>query len=405
MCIGLCICPVRSRVSIHIPLNDMQIRRAKPETKAYTLGDGQGLSLLIEPNGSKSWRFRYRFAGEPKMISLGVYPMITLADARSRRDDARKLVAEGKNPSEVRKEQKIALQTESDSAFEKIAKEWHQMKSGKWSAGYASDIMEAFKNDIFPYIGARPIGEIKSLELLNVLRKIEKRGALEKMRKVRQRCSEVFRYAIATGRAEFNPAADLTSALEVHQSSHFPFLKPEEITDFIRALDGYTGSRLVLIATKLMMITGVRTIELRAASWSEFDLDNAIWEILAERMKMRRSHLVPLSAQALDLLIELKSMSGNYQLIFPGRNNPNKPMSEASINQLIKRIGYRGKVTGHGFRHTMSTILHEYGFESTWIETQLAHSDKNKIRGVYNHADYYSNRKEMLNWYTEKILG
>lgn len=287
-----------------MPLNDMQIRGAKPEAKAYTLGDGQGLSLLIEPNGSKSWRFRYRYAGKPKMISLGVYPTITLADARSRRDDARKLVAEGKNPSEVRKEQKIALQTESESAFEKIATEWHQMKSAKWSAGYASDIMEAFQNDIFPYVGTRPIGEIKPLELLNVLRKIEKRGALEKMRKVRQRCSEVFRYAIATGRAEFNPAADLSSALEVHQSNHFPYLKADELPDFLRALDSYTGSRLVQIATKLLMITGVRTIELRAALWLEFDLDNAIWEIPAERMKMRRAHLVPLSTQALDLLNE-----------------------------------------------------------------------------------------------------
>ncbi|EEQ5205467.1 tyrosine-type recombinase/integrase, partial [Escherichia coli] len=173
-----------------MPLNDMQIRRAKPEAKAYTFGDGLGLSLLIEPNGSKSWRFRYRYAGKPKMISLGVYPTITLADARSRRDEARKLVAEGKNPSEVRKEQKLAMQTESENAFEKIAREWHQLKSAKWSAGYASDIMEAFKNDIFPYVGTRPVGEIKPLELLNVLRKIEKRGALEKMRKVRQRCSE-----------------------------------------------------------------------------------------------------------------------------------------------------------------------------------------------------------------------
>lgn len=383
----------------------MQIRRAKPEAKAYTLGDGQGLSLLIEPNGSKSWRFRYRYAGKPKMISLGVYPTITLADARSRRDDARKLVAEGKNPSEVRKEQKIALQTESESAFEKIATEWHQMKSAKWSAGYASDIMEAFQNDIFPYVGTRPIGEIKPLELLNVLRKIEKRGALEKMRKVRQRCSEVFRYAIATGRAEFNPAADLSSALEVHQSNHFPFLKADELPDFLRALDNYTGSRLVQIATKLLMITGVRTIELRAALWSEFDLDNAIWEIPAERMKMRRSHLVPLSTQALDLLEELKIMTGNYRYVFPGRNDPNKPMSEASINQVIKRINYSGKLTGHGFRHTLSTILHEKGFNSVWIETQLAHVDKNSIRGTYNHALYLENRKVMLQWYSDFILG
>ncbi|EFH6607411.1 tyrosine-type recombinase/integrase, partial [Escherichia coli] len=382
-----------------MPLNDMQIRRAKPEAKAYTLGDGQGLSLLVEPNGSKSWRFRYRYAGKPKMISLGVYPTITLAEARARRDEARKIVAEGKNPSEVRKEQKLALRIQSENAFEKIAREWHQMKSAKWSAGYASDIIEAFQNDIFPYVGTRPVGEIKPLELLNVLRKIEKRGALEKMRKVRQRCSEVFRYAIATGRAEFNPAADLSSALEVHKSNHFPFLKSDEIPDFLRALDSYAGSRLVQIATKLLMVTGVRTIELRAALWQEFDLDNAIWEIPAERMKMRRPHLVPLSTQVLGFLNELKSMTGNYRYVFPGRNDPNKPMSEASVNQLIKRIGYAGKLTGHGFRHTLSTILHENGFNTAWIEMQLAHVDKNTIRGVYNHAQYIEDRKKMMQWY------
>lgn len=388
-----------------MPLNDMQIRRAKPEAKAYTLGDGQGLSLLVEPNGSKSWRFRYRYAGKPKMISLGVYPTITLAEARSRRDEARKIVAEGKNPSEVRKEQKLALRIQSENAFEKIAREWNQMKSAKWSAGYASDIIEAFQNDIFPYVGARPVGEIKPLELLNVLRKIEKRGALEKMRKVRQRCSEVFRYAIATGRAEFNPAADLSSALEVHKSNHFPFLKSDEIPDFLRALDSYTGSRLVQIATKLLMVTGVRTIELRAALWQEFDLDNAIWEIPAERMKMRRPHLVPLSTQALGFLNELKSMTGNYRYVFPGRNDPNKPMSEASVNQLIKRIGYAGKLTGHGFRHTLSTILHENGFNTAWIEMQLAHVDKNSIRGTYNHAQYFEKRKVMMQWYSDNIFS
>lgn len=338
------------------------------------------------------------------MISLGVYPTITLADARSRRDEARKLVAEGKNPSEVRKEQKLALQTESENAFEKIAREWHQLKSAKWSAGYTSDIMEAFKNDIFPYVGTRPVGEIKPLELLNVLRKIEKRGALEKMRKVRQRCAEVFRYAIATGRAEFNPAADLSSALEVHQSNHFPFLKADEIPDFLRALNGYTGSRLVLIATKLLMITGVRTIELRAALWQEFDFDSAIWEIPAERMKMRRPHLVPLSTQALDLLDELKAMTGSFRYAFPGRNDPNKPMSEASINQVFKRVGYGGRLTGHGFRHTMSTVLHEKGYESAWIESQLAHIDTNSIRGNYNHAQYIKPRKMMMQWYAQFCL-
>lgn len=206
------------------------------------------------------------------------------------------------------------------------------------------------------------------------------------MRKVRQRCSEVFRYAIATGGAEYNPAADRSSALEVHQSNHFPFLKADEIPDFLCALEGYTESKLVQIATKLLMIMGVRTIELRAALWQEFDLDNAIWEIPAERMKMRRPHLVPLSTQALNLLHELKVMTGNYRYVFPGRNDPNKPMSEASVNQLIKRIGYVGRVTGHGFRHTFYTILHDHDFDTAWIELKLAYVDKNPIRGTYNHA-------------------
>lgn len=383
----------------------MQIRRAKSGTKSYTLGDGLGLSLLVEPNGSKSWRFRYRFGGKPKMISFGVYPTVTLAEARKKRDEARRIVGEGRNPSDIRKEQKLAQQVGDGNTFEVIAKEWHQLKSARWSAGYASDIMEAFRNDIFPYVGHRPISEIKPLELLNVLRKIEARGALEKMRKVRQRCSEVFRYATATGRAEFNPAADLSSALEAHQSKHFPFLVASEIPDFLVALEAYSGSKLVQLATKLLMITGVRTIELRAALWEEFDLVNAIWEIPAERMKMRRSHLVPLSQQALDILHELKVMTGNYSYVFPGRNDPNKPMSEASINQLIKRIGYGGRVTGHGFRHTMSTILHEKGFQSSWVEMQLAHTDRNTIRGTYNHAIYIDERREMLRFYSSMILN
>ncbi|WP_410175926.1 tyrosine-type recombinase/integrase [Klebsiella variicola] len=215
----------------------------------------------------------------------------------------------------------------------------------------------------------------------------------------------MFRYAIATGRAEFNPAADLSSALEVHQSNHFQFLKADEIPDFLRALDSYTGSRLVQIATKLLMITGLRTIELRAALWQEFDLDYAIWEIPTERMKMRRQQLVPLSTQALDLLNELKITTGNYRYVFPGRNDPNKPMSEASINQLIKRIGYGEKVIGHGFRHSLSTILNDQGYDSAWIEIQLAHIDKNSIRGTYNHALYVKGRMEMLSWYANYIFG
>ncbi|HHH3340030.1 TPA: tyrosine-type recombinase/integrase, partial [Escherichia coli] len=274
-------------------------------------------------------------------------------------------------------------------------------KLKKWSAGYASDILEAFNKDVFPYIGKKPIAEIKPLELLNVLRRIEGRGATEKAKKVRQRCGEVFRYAIVTGRAEYNPAPDLTSAMQGHESNHYPFLTAKELPDFFKALSSYSGSALVVMAARLLIITGLRTGELRGALWDEIDLNKAIWEIPASRMKMRRPHVVPLSEQALSLIGQIKELTGNYPLMFPGRNDPRKTMSEASINQVFKRIGYNGKVTGHGFRHTMSTILHEQGYNTAWIETQLAHVDKNSIRGTYNHAQYLDGRREMLQWYAD----
>lgn len=215
-----------------MPLNDLQIRRAKIQDKAYTLSDGLGLSLLVEPNGSKSWRFRYRFSGKPKMISFGVYPSVTLADARQLRDEARRQVSNNINPSEFRKQNKRESKVRTANTFETLAREWHSLKRAKWSAGYASDVMEAFTKDIFPFLGARAIAEIKPIELLDVFRKIESRGALEKMRKVRQRCAEVFRYSIATGRAEYNAAADLSTALIAHQSKNLPYLNAEEISGF-----------------------------------------------------------------------------------------------------------------------------------------------------------------------------
>lgn len=229
------------------------------------------------------------------------------------------------------------------------------------------------------------------------------RGATEKAKKVRQCCIEVFRYAIVTGRAEYNPAADLASAMSGHESKHYPFLTVEELPDFFKALSCYSGSPLVVLAARLLILKGVRNGELRGAFWSEFDLEKAVWEIPAERMKMKRPHLVPLSTQALEIVQQLKVMTGQYLLVFPGRNDPRKTMSEASINQVFKRIGYTGKVTGHGFRHTMSTILHEEGFYTTWIETQLAHVDKNSIRWTYNHAKYLEGRRDMMQWCADYI--
>ena len=318
-------------------------------------------------------------------------------------DEAKKKLVEGIDPSFVKKEEKLVRNVQLNNTFQAVALEWHGTKVRRWSEGYASDIIEAFNKDIFPYIGQQPVNEIKPLVLLNVLRRMESRGATEKAKKVRQRCSEVFRYAIVTGRAEYNPTADLTSAMSGHESKHYPFLTVEELPDFFKALAGYTGSPLVVLAARLLILTGVRTGELRGAFWSEFDFEKAVWEIPAERMKMKRPHLVPLSTQALEIVQQLKVMSGQYPLVFPGRNDPRKTMSEASINQVFKRIGYTGRVTGHGFRHTMSTILHEEGFNTAWIETQLAHVDKNAIRGTYNHALYLEGRREMMQWYADYI--
>lgn len=384
-------------------LNARQVDAAKPREKAYKLADGAGLYLEVVPSGSRYWRMKYRFNGKEKRMAFGVYPAVSLAQARALCDDAKKKLAEGIDPSLAKKEEKLVRDVQLNNTFQAVALEWHGTKVSRWSEGYASDIIEAFNKDIFPYIGQQPVNEIKPLVLLNVLRRIESRGATEKAKKVRQRCSEVFRYAIVTGRAEYNPAADLTSAMSGHESKHYPFLTVEELPDFFKALAGYTGSPLVVLAARLLILTGVRTGELRGAFWSEFDLEKAVWEIPAERMKMKRPHLVPLSTQALEIVQQLKVMSGQYPLVFPGRNDPRKTMSEASINQVFKRIGYTGRVTGHGFRHTMSTILHEEGFNTAWIETQLAHVDKNAIRGTYNHALYLEGRREMMQWYADYI--
>lgn len=384
-------------------LNARQVDAAKPKEKAYKLADGAGLYLEVVPSGSRYWRMKYRFNGKEKRMAFGVYPAVSLAQARALRDEAKKKLAEGIDPSFAKKEEKLVRDVRLHNTFQAVALEWHGTKVSRWSEGYASDIIEAFNKDIFPYIGQQPVNEIKPLVLLNVLRRMESRGATEKAKKVRQRCSEVFRYAIVTGRAEYNPAADLTSAMSGHESKHYPFLTVEELPDFFKALSGYTGSPLIVLAARLLILTGVRTGELRGAFWSEFDLEKAVWEIPAERMKMKHPHLVLLSTQALEIVQQLKVMSGQYPLVFPGRNDPRKTMSEASINQVFKRIGYTGKVTGHGFRHTMSTILHEEGFNAAWIETQLAHVDKNAIRGTYNHALYLEGRKEMMQWYGDYV--
>ncbi|CNG57028.1 tyrosine-type recombinase/integrase [Yersinia similis] len=386
-----------------MPLTDIKVKTAKPIDKAYKLTDGGGMYLLVKPNGSKYWRLKYRFVGKEKMLSIGVYPDVSLADARQKRDDARKILAAGGDPGEVKKADKLAQKLSTENTFEAIAREWHKQKADRWSLRYRDEIIDTFEKDIFPHLGRRPIAEIKPMELLETLRRLEKRGALEKMRKVRQRCGEVFRYAIVTGRAEYNPAPDLATALATPKKTHFPFLTAEELPYFIRDLAGYTGSVITKTATQIIMQTGVRTQELRFARWEDIDFEKRLWEIPPEVMKMKRPHIVPLSEQVVELFQSLKPITGMYSLVFIGRNDRTKPISKESVNQVIELLGYKGRLTGHGFRHTMSTILHEQGFNSAWIETQLAHVDKNAIRGTYNHAHYLEGRREMMQWYGDYI--
>ncbi|EKY8313437.1 tyrosine-type recombinase/integrase [Salmonella enterica] len=384
-------------------LTARQISTAKPTEKPYKLSDGGGLYLLVNPNGSRYWRMKYRYAGKEKLLSIGVYPDVTLAEARDKRTQAKRILAAGDDPSEVKQAEREAKNLAVNNSFELLTLEWHEHKKPNWSSGYADDIMEYLRKDIFPYIGKKAITDIKPMTMLSVLKKMEARGVLDKLKKTRQACRQIFTYAIITGRAEFNPVTDLAGALKTPKQQHFPHLMPTQIGPFIHAVNTYSGSKVTRIATLLLMYTSVRTIELRASEWTEFDLDSDLWQIPKERMKMRRPHLVPLSRQVKSHLLELKEITGWGKYVFPGRNDAHKPMSEASINQVIKRIGFAGKVTGHGFRHTMSTILHEKGFNSAWIEAQLAHADRNTIRGTYNHAQYLDGRREMLQWYADYL--
>lgn len=382
-------------------LTNIEIKNASPTNSDYTLSDGSGLFIIIKPSGSKLWRFRYRRDGKLRRLSLGAYPEVTLAMARSKAADARGKLAKGISPVDERREEKQASKV--INSFEGVCIEWQATRAATWSEGYAEDTRRLFERNVFPVLGKRNIAQIEPLELLELLRKIEERGANELATKIRRRTGEVFSYAIVTGRAKYNPSRDLATAMNRFQRGHYASLEENELAGFLHALSATSGNLIVNSATQLLMLTGVRPGELRKAEWQEIDLDNALWEIPAERMKARRPHLVPLSRQSVEILKAIQSINGQYKLVFAGRNDVNRPMSDMAINQMIKRSGYGEKLTGHGFRHTMSTILHEKGYNSAWIELQLAHVDSNTIRGTYNRAQYLEGRREMLQWYADHI--
>ena len=380
------------------------IKNAKLKDKAYKLADEKGLYLLIHPNGSKYWRLKYRFVKKEKTLALGVYPDVSLSEARSRREDARLNLRNGIDPGVVKKEQLSAKALKVENSFQSQALEWWQRQKGRWSEGHAQRVWLSLETDVFPHIGQRPITEITTPEVLAVIRKVEHRGALDVAGRVLQRCRAIFRFAIQSGRASYNPATELTGVLETRKTKHRAALPRAELPEFLKRLSCYDGNAITRLALRLLMLTFVRPGELRFAKWDEFDLDNKVWRIPAERMKMGTEHIVPLSCQALAVLDELSPLTGNDNYLFTGERSRLKPISENTMIYAMYRMGYKSRATPHGFRTNASSILNEEGFTPDAIERQLSHLERNKVRGAYTqHAEYLPERIKMMSWWANYL--
>ena len=388
-----------------MPLTETAIRNAKPAEKPIRLFDGGGLYLEVSPRGGKWWRLKYRQNGKEKRISLGVYPDVGLKLARERRDEARKQIAQGQDPSDVKRAEKAQAKAQAENSFEKVAREWHEKQKGRWVSDHAARVLGSLEKDIFPEIGGQPVDAITPPTVLATIRKIEKRGVKDYPSRVLQRVHAVFRYAVQTGRATMNPAADLSGALKSHKVEHRAALSRADLPEFIEKLEKYEGQPLTRLALKLALLTFVRTKELRGARWEEFDIQRAEWRIPAERMKMRAEHIVPLSKQAIAVLEELCELTGKHELVFPGQSNLKKPMSENTMLYAMYRMGYHKQATVHGFRATASTILNESGFTPDAIERQLAHAERNKVRAAYHRAEYLEERRRMMQWWADFLYG
>jgi len=383
-------------------LSDASVRNAKSKTKPYKLSDGEGLFLLVTPAGGKYWRFKYHFAGKEKLLALGVYPDVSLSEARDRRTQARKALAAGNDPAEVKKAAKRLGVEKSHNTFESIAREWHQNRLETWNPEHAAKILKRLERHVFPAVGSRPIADISTSELLTVLRKIEQHGS-EIAHRMLQISYQIFLFAVVTDRAANNPAASLRGALKPVVKSSHAFIKPQELQEYLRKLDNYDGALQTKLALRFLLLTFVRTGELRGAEWSEIDFDKAEWRIPAERMKMKDVHIVPLARQTVALLQEIKQLTGQWRFVFPNQRKPSDIMSENTMLYALYRMGYHSRATGHGFRSTASTILNEHGFARDVIERQLAHSERDKVRAAYNYAQYLPERRKMMQWWADYL--
>lgn len=378
-------------------LTDLKVRNTKPIDKQQKLFDERGLYLLVTPAGGKWWRLKYRFGGKEKSLSMGVFPDVTLKEARERRDAARKLLANGVDPGIERKVQRAGAVERAANSFESVAREWFAKHSPGWAKTHADKIMGRLEKDTFPWLGGRPIAEVTAPELLSVLRRVEARGALDTAHRVHQNCGQVFRYAIATGRAERDVSADLRGALPAARHTHFASVtEPSEVAGLLRALEGFQGTFVVQCALRLAPLLFVRPGELRTAEWAQFDLDKAQWRYTVSKTKTE--HLVPLAVQAVTILRELHALTGQRKYVFPGRD-VKKPMSGAAVNAALRRMGFDTKteITGHGFRAMARTILHEHlHFPGEVIEHQLAHKVPDALGSAYNRTKFINDRIRMM---------
>lgn len=385
-------------------LTDVAVRNAKPKSKSYKLSDGEGLMLEVTPSGSKLWRWRYAFERREQMLALGKYPLISLSEARQKRDEARKLVDIGKHPTREKKVQKLRNTQNGGNSFEAIARRWLEMKSPNLNTKYATQTLARIEQHIFPTIGALPIRDITIPDVVFVVEAIAKNGTIETAKRMKQVIGQVFRYATQRGMCEHNPAADLRDILPHQEEKHHACIPVSELPEFIRKIE--TRHRdFTYYAIKLLMLTFVRTSELIGARWDEIDWQREEWHIPKERMKKRRPHMVPLSSQVLKLLRELQSITGEKEFIFHSPASKHMHISNGTVLMGLRRMGYQNRMTGHGFRTLASTILNEQGYASDVIERQLAHEDDDKIRAAYNRAEYRLERKKMMQDYADWLDG
>jgi len=391
-----------------LALTELRIKNAKVIDKPLKLSDGGGLFLLVQspdPKASKFWRLSYRCAGKQKTLALGVYPTISLAVARDRREESRKLLANGSDPSDTKKAQKAAVQALAVNSFEIVAREWFMGRAPNWKENHSSKIIARLEKDIFPWLGARPVSEITAPELLTTIRRIESRGALETAHRVLAYCGQIFRYSIATGRAQRDTAADLRGALPpVKEKHHASITDPKLIGKLLRNIEGYQGSFITRCALQLAPLVFLRPGELRRAEWAEIDLDTAEWRIPAARMKMDAVHIVPLATQAIAILHEIQPLTSAGKYVFPGARSTTRPMSENAVLGALRRMGYAtDEMTGHGFRSIASTLLNEQGFNRDAIERQLAHAERDSVRAAYNYAEYLPERRKMMQQWADYL--